>query len=122
MKFPLVSRAHHERVVTALAKLLYPEGVPAEFQLLLGVEIPQQESATTPVHDVATSEPLPTEDDEAAEQRLENIRRLTSLRRTAPSKLGPELARIMQADAMRGAHRPAKQIFAAAKEQALKHA
>ncbi len=55
MRFPLVTRAHHETVVQAmkqqmegLAKLLYPRGVPPEFQLRLGIQIEASANQSEP--------------------------------------------------------------------------
>lgn len=91
--FPFLTRAHHNEVVKglrnqiiALAKLLYPEGVPEEFQLLLGVEIPQSVKEPAPISEPEaqlTPEQMIAETME--NERAADQRKLTSIARTKPS-------------------------------------
>ena len=124
MKFPFISRWYHEAVtnqlrsqVLGLAKLLYPEGVPEEVQLLLGITIPASTASTTP--ETPEEEPEETTDPEQQaeeEKREERIRRLTSLRRRSPSRVGPAIAAMMQQNVIeraKNAHGPASPFFAA---------
>src|SRR5437868_11480687 len=97
MPFPFVTRSHHEEVVrllksqlTGVAKLLYPEGVPEEFQLLLGIEIPaspqlklQAEPESEPAAIVEEDKEEETQPNRAKE---EEIRRLRSVARTNRSE------------------------------------
>lgn len=129
MPFPFVSRSHHDEEVTrlkeqlvALAKLLYPakdypEGVPVEMQMLLGVFIPRPEP-TTAIEEEATAEPV---EDEEAQEREEDQRRLTSLRRTKPSLVGPAMEEIMRRRIIRQvkAANPSASVFAQAHAEAL---
>jgi hypothetical protein len=126
MKLPFVTRSHHEEVVSALkdrltacAKLLYPNGVPQEFQLLLGIHIEQAKVVT---------EPELTDDEKAVEEmKAEQARdraELDRLRRLSPSKLGPALARMMTKYGQMGAYTavkqsPASAIFAKAEAEAI---
>ena len=132
MRFPFVTRRHHEEVVcllksqiTGLAKLLYPEGVPEEFQLLLGIEIPTGAQPRLQVE----PEPIVEEEDKPEEtgetNRAEEIRRLRSVARTNPSRLGRELERAMARDAVTratSAHpstHPSQAIFRQARAEAV---
>src|SRR2546430_4555911 len=130
MRFPFVTRSHHEEVVcllksqiTGLAKLLYPEGVPEEFQLLLGIEIPvspqlklQAEPEPEPAAIIEEVEQEETHPNRAKE---EEIRRLRSVARTNPSRLGRELERAMARDAMQRANsaHPSHAIFRQARAE-----
>jgi hypothetical protein len=125
VKFPFVSRETYEDALRSkqneidelrgtlyrLEDRFYLEG----FGFQLHGTIP--DAPSKPVAEPATPAP---EADPVEEEREENIRRLISLRKTSPSRLGPELARIMQADLVRGvSSRPSAQVFAAAKQEAL---
>lgn len=128
MRFPFVTRAHHEAVVgkmqkqlEGVAKLLYPQGVPEEFQLLLGIHIEAKDSQPAP-------EPELTDDQKAiAEMKAEQAAdkaRLERIRRTRPSQLGPALASYMQKwgfqqAAVSARQSPATAIFAQAEAEAL---
>jgi hypothetical protein len=132
MRLPLITRAHHEEVVralkdrlTACAKLLYPNGVPEEFQLLLGIHIEQA------AQEAKVAEREPTEDEKAiAQMRTERSRdeaELARIKRTRPSQLGPAIARMMEKYGQRSAaaatrQSPAIALFAQAEEEALKQA
>lgn len=120
MKFPFVTRAHHEEVVEALARLLYPQGVPKEFQLLLGLQL--GEAAPAPV-----IEPEDEEDkapDAKLYRKIKNDNeafkaRLSSLKRTSPSRVGPAIEAELKRRAQRDANlaHPASRVFAMAREQ-----
>lgn len=132
MRFPFVTRAHHEEVVnamkdqlTACSKLLYPSGVPEEFQLLLGIKIDAQAQVAS------EPEREPSEDEKAiAAMKAERARdeaNLARIRRTRPSQLGPAIAAMMekyghQQAAAATRQSPASVLFAKAKEEALKPA
>lgn len=131
MQFPFVLRSYHEAEVTrlkeqlvALAKLLYPakdypDGVPVEFQMLLGVFIPRPERPTA--IEEREEAPQPVEDEEAQE-REEDRRRLTSLARTKPSLVGPAMEEIMRRRIVRQVKNanPSGAVFAQAHAEALK--
>jgi len=101
MKFPFVTRAHHEEVVrllrsqiTGLARTIYAGGeVPEEFQLLLGIHIEPKSASIAPEREL-------TEDEKAlAEMKAEQARDLAALariKRTRPSQLGTALAAHME--------------------------
>lgn len=128
MRFPFVTRAHHETVVTAmkqqlegLAKLLYPRGVPQEFQLLLGIQI--EASANQP-----EPEPELTDDQKAmAEMKAQQAAdraRLERIRRTRPSQLGAALSDYMRKWSWQKATgsvapSPVSSLFARAEAEAL---
>lgn len=127
MLFPWLSRRQHDaevkalrNQVVALAKLLYPNGVPEEFQLLVGIEIPHSDSATSASVTTAGPEPL-TAAQQAEDEEEGRIRGLqTELRsrmRTRPSTVGPYLERIMKQTSLlqsRAAHPTVAKIFAQA--------
>lgn len=124
MLFPFVTRSHHEAVVkslkdqiTALAKLLYPQGVPEEFQLLVGIHI---EENSKPV----TEEKKPEAPDEKLFQAIKDEKeafraKLRAARRTSPSRIGPMIAAEAQRRTMRDAElaHPAQTVFANARQQ-----
>lgn len=130
MPFPLVTRSHHDETVralkdklTACAKLLYPNGVPEEFQLLLGIKIEAQTQVAS------EPEREPTEDERVvAAMKAERARdeaNLARIKRTRPSQLGPAIAAMMekyghQAASAAVRQSPATAIFAKAEEEALK--
>jgi len=129
MPFPFVTRSHHEEVVrllksqlTGVAKLLYPEGVPEEFQLLLGIEIPaspQLKLQAEPEPAARVTEEVEQEETQPNRAKEEEIRRLRSLARTNPSRLGRELERAMARDAMQRANsaHPSHAIFRQARAE-----
>jgi hypothetical protein len=122
MKLPFLTRARHEEVVSALAKLLYPDGVPQEFQMLLGIHIEQAQAQVA-------AEPELTDDEKAIEEmKAEQARdqaEIALIRRVRPSQLGPALARMMEKYGHQSAYTavkqsPASAIFAKAEEEAIK--
>jgi creatinine amidohydrolase/Fe(II)-dependent formamide hydrolase-like protein len=124
LKFPFVTRARHEEVVSALAKLLYPNGVPREFQMLLGIHIDEEQAQTQ-----VAAEPELTDDEKAIEEmKAEQARdqaEIALIRRVRPSQLGPALARMMEKYGHQSAYTavkqsPASAIFAKAEEEAIK--
>lgn len=132
MKFPFVSRSQHEETVkalkkqiTGLAKLLYPDGVPEEFQLLLGIHIEARA-------DAPPREPELTEDQKAvAEMKAEQARdraNLDRIKRLRPSQLGQALTTYMEkwgsasrftANVKPATASPAMELFAKAEREAL---
>lgn len=129
MRFPLVTRSRHEQEVSrltdqirALAKLLYPQGVPEEFQLLLGVRIDTAERET------AEPERSLTDDEKMiAEMKAEQERdqaNLARIKRTRPSLLGAEIARHMKKWGGITVATPAKteaaEVFSKAEAEALR--
>src|SRR5712692_7929697 len=100
MPFPFVSRAHHEEVVrgmkeqiVGLAKLLYPNGVPEEFQLLVGIHIEAQGEKPEP------ERPLTDDEQAIAEMKADHERdkaNLARIKRLRPSQLGPAMANYHQ--------------------------
>lgn len=132
MSFPFMFRSDHDEIVgelrariIGLAKLLYPTGVPQEFQLLLGVSIPDSPSmVTAAVEEVEpTLTPIQKAEEEEAERQRDLRAELTSRMRTRPSTVGPALERIMYAEpiyAARAAHPAVARLFTEAKAEALK--
>lgn len=130
MKFPFVTRAHHEEVVhllrsqiRGLARTLYAGEVPEEFQMLLGIEIPKP---TNPVPEPKAAEPVLTQDQkieaEAEERQMDAKAKLASIMRTNPSRLGPALEQVMKQTTMyaaRAANPHVAQIFDTARKDAL---
>jgi hypothetical protein len=112
MRFPFVTREHHDDVVRimrsqleGLLRQLYPQGVPAEAYLLLGMKeeacaLPQPKLQGEP------EDKPPTEEQVLKEERNEDRRRLTSLRRTSPTRFAKEMGRVMVRDMTRGLRRP----------------
>jgi hypothetical protein len=130
MQFPLMTRSHHEEVVSglkrqivALAKILYPCGAPEEFQLLLGIDVPQN-IAKVPVTELEL-EPEQTDEQRAIEEMESEHaaaeRRLRVIARTRPSQLGMAMAEEKARDLTRRAKaaNPAPQIFQQARAEAL---
>lgn len=129
MKFPFVTRSHHEEVVNllrsqlaGLARTLYGGDVPKEFQMLLGIEIPD-----TGEKPVEPKEPVLTHDEqieeEEAQRQARNRAELTSRMRTRPSTVGPAMERIMKEttyDAAKAANPAVALMFEQAKKDALK--
>lgn len=127
MRFPFVSRVYHEATVNGLrkqiiglARVLYPNGVPEEFQLLLGVEIPTTEVASP----VAAPAPTPSSTDQAEEEEAERIRdikaELRSRMRTRPSTVGPFMEQVMRQTTIlqtRAAHPSVAKMFAQAESE-----
>src|SRR5207302_6605725 len=108
--------------LTGVAKLLYPEGVPEEFQLLLGIEIPaspQLKLQAEPEPAARVTEEVEQEETQPNRAKEEEIRRLRSLARTNPSRLGRELERAMARDAMQRANsaHPSHAIFRQARAE-----
>lgn len=131
MRLPFVTRAHHEEIVgamkaqlTACAKLLYPNGVPEEFQLLLGIHIEQPQIVAEPERELSDDEKA------IAEMKAEQARdraNLARIKRTHPSQLGPAIARMMEKYGHQSAYMAAKQspagaVFAKAAEDAMREA
>lgn len=129
MRWPFITRAHHEDIVTrmrdqimGLAMRLYPEGVPKETQLVLGIhmEVPAQSKA---------AEPELTEDEKAiAEMKAAQVRdwaQVQRIKRTRPSQLGLALSDYMsrwgyqRPGSQNAAPSPAIAIFAQAEAEAL---
>lgn len=129
MKFPFVTRAHHEEVVNllrsqlaGLARTLYGGDVPKEFQMLLGVEIPDTgEKAPEPKDQPMTRDQQIEE--EEAQRQMANRAELKSLMRTSPSKVGPRLEQMMKQTtyyAAKAANPAVALMFEQAKKDALK--
>ena len=130
MPFPFVSRAHHEAVVKDLrsklegcARLLYPDGVPEEFQLLLGIQLEQKASSPAPVPERELTDDEKAIEEMKAEQAADWAE-IVRIERTRPSQLGAAMARHM---AKWGAARfatpttgqsPARAVFAKAEAEA----
>jgi hypothetical protein len=132
MKFPFVTRAHHQAIVgqlrsqiIGLARTVY-EGrdVPEEFQLILGVEIPKRPhiAEPEPVKEKPLTAAQQAEEEEGERQQAVTTR-LRSIARTNPSRLGPALEQVMKTTAVfqaRGANPAVAQMFDQARTDALK--
>jgi hypothetical protein len=127
MRFPFVTRAHHDEMVArlkdqvkGLAMRLYPEGIPEETQLVLGIRVEAKV--------VVEKERKLTDDEKAiAEMKADQERdraNLARIRRTSPSQLGSVLARYMakwgtQTAIAASKPSPAMILFAEAEAEAL---
>jgi hypothetical protein len=134
--FPFVTRSHHEEVVREIkdrldesisrAEMLqralhrvHDSGFLGQYGFQVYDSLPKTEGATQETEHEPTADEK--EQDQLEAEHGAEKRRLASLRRTSPSRLGPELARLMAKDlANRAASaHPAAAVFEAARTTAL---
>ena len=131
LKFPFVTRARYEEEVArlkdqikGLAMRVYPEGVPEEAQLVLGIRVEAKPAQVQ-------SEPEMTDDEKAVAQmkadQANDKANLERIRRTRPSLLGKAMADYMQkwgtatfGVSAKVASSPVAKLFADAEADALK--
>jgi hypothetical protein len=135
MRFPFVTRSHHEEVVTMLRETLAAREKELHrlkdliFQREFGVQLYDSLPADAPVQTAAEPEPEPEPARDLEQER--DARELTALARTRPSQLGPAMERKMRRDVMRMAQAahpthtvpgsPATAVFSKARKEALAH-